>query len=101
MTFLRPFGFEGFCPWFAHETSATAPVSPFSTPSCPRTFFVLGKPSMLKVPTVLPTTPAPSTTPSDECDDEQANCHSGTGDDYDQTGGTAVPEMTTELSTGP
>jgi len=38
------------------------------------------------VPTVPPTTPAASTTPSDECDDDQANCHSGTGDDYDQTG---------------
>lgn len=38
------------------------------------------------VPTAPPTTPASSTTPSDECDDDQANCHSGTGDDYDQTG---------------
>uniref|UniRef100_A0A673JP90 Neuropilin n=1 Tax=Sinocyclocheilus rhinocerous TaxID=307959 RepID=A0A673JP90_9TELE len=40
----------------------------------------------MEVPTVPPTTPASSTTPSDECDDDQANCHSGTGDDYDQTG---------------
>uniref|UniRef100_A0A673JP95 Neuropilin n=1 Tax=Sinocyclocheilus rhinocerous TaxID=307959 RepID=A0A673JP95_9TELE len=39
----------------------------------------------MEVPTVPPTTPASSTTPSDECDDDQANCHSGTGDDYDQT----------------
>uniref|UniRef100_A0A8C9T0Q8 Neuropilin n=1 Tax=Scleropages formosus TaxID=113540 RepID=A0A8C9T0Q8_SCLFO len=30
---------------------------------------------------------APATTSvPDECDDEQANCHSGTGDDYDVTG---------------
>uniref|UniRef100_A0A8C1R4K8 Neuropilin n=1 Tax=Cyprinus carpio TaxID=7962 RepID=A0A8C1R4K8_CYPCA len=40
----------------------------------------------MEVPTVPPTTPASSTVPSDECDDDQANCHSGTGDDYDQTG---------------
>uniref|UniRef100_A0A671RZ94 Neuropilin n=1 Tax=Sinocyclocheilus anshuiensis TaxID=1608454 RepID=A0A671RZ94_9TELE len=40
----------------------------------------------MEVPTVPPTTPASSTAPSDECDDDQANCHSGTGDDYDQTG---------------
>uniref|UniRef100_A0A8B9L731 Neuropilin n=1 Tax=Astyanax mexicanus TaxID=7994 RepID=A0A8B9L731_ASTMX len=40
----------------------------------------------IEAPTIPPTTPAPPTTPSDECDDEQANCHSGTGDDYDQTG---------------
>lgn len=37
-------------------------------------------------PTVQPTTPVPNTTPSDECDDDQASCHSGTGDDYDVTG---------------
>lgn len=42
--------------------------------------------SLTLAPTVPPTTPASSTTPSDECDDDQANCHSGTGDDYDQTG---------------
>lgn len=42
--------------------------------------------SLTLVPTVPPTTPASSTVPSDECDDDQANCHSGTGDDYDQTG---------------
>ncbi|KAK3571587.1 hypothetical protein QTP86_015322 [Hemibagrus guttatus] len=41
-------------------------------------------------PTVPPTLPVPPTTPSDECDDE-ANCHSGTG-------GTTVPETTTEMS---
>ncbi|XP_016401734.1 neuropilin-1a-like [Sinocyclocheilus rhinocerous] len=55
----------------------------------------------MEVPTVPPTTPASSTTPSDECDDDQANCHSGTGDDYDQTGGTVAPETTTEMSTVP
>ncbi len=37
-------------------------------------------------PTLPPTTQVPSTTPSDECDDDQASCHSGTGDDYDVTG---------------
>lgn len=37
-------------------------------------------------PTLPPTTAAPSTTPTDECDDDQASCHSGTGDDYDVTG---------------
>ncbi|XP_034024219.1 LOW QUALITY PROTEIN: neuropilin-1a-like [Thalassophryne amazonica] len=36
--------------------------------------------------TVPPTTLVPNTTPSDECDDDQASCHSGTGDDYDMTG---------------
>ncbi|XP_058244161.1 neuropilin-1a isoform X3 [Hemibagrus wyckioides] len=50
-----------------------------------------------KAPTVPPTLPVPPTTPSDECDDE-ANCHSGTGDDYEHTGGTTVPETTTEMS---
>ncbi|KAL2085978.1 hypothetical protein ACEWY4_019298 [Coilia grayii] len=50
----------------------------------------------IEAPTLAPTTPPPSTTPSDECDDEQANCHSGTG-------GTVMPEMTTvgELATIP
>lgn len=37
-------------------------------------------------PTLPPTTAVPSTTPTDECDDDQASCHSGTGDDYDVTG---------------
>ncbi|XP_076146504.1 neuropilin-1a isoform X1 [Alosa pseudoharengus] len=56
----------------------------------------------IEAPTLAPTTPAPSTTPSDECDDEQANCHSGTGDDYELTaGGTIMPETTTELETVP
>uniref|UniRef100_A0A3P8VW26 Neuropilin n=1 Tax=Cynoglossus semilaevis TaxID=244447 RepID=A0A3P8VW26_CYNSE len=40
----------------------------------------------IEVLTPPPTTPVPSTTPSDECDDDQASCHSGTGDDYDVTG---------------
>uniref|UniRef100_A0A8C7J5W9 Neuropilin n=1 Tax=Oncorhynchus kisutch TaxID=8019 RepID=A0A8C7J5W9_ONCKI len=39
----------------------------------------------IEAPTPLPTTLA-STTPSDECDDDQASCHSGTGDSYDVTG---------------
>ncbi|KAM3860860.1 neuropilin-1a [Diretmus argenteus] len=48
-----------------------------------------------------PTLP-PSTTLPDECDDDQASCHSGTGDDYDVTGGTAMPETTTvEVDTMP
>ncbi|KAM9488336.1 neuropilin-1a isoform 2-T2 [Clarias gariepinus] len=54
-----------------------------------------------KAPTVPPTLPVPPTTPSDECDDEQANCHSGTGDDYEQTGSTTAPETTTEMSSVP
>uniref|UniRef100_A0A8C7MUZ4 Neuropilin n=1 Tax=Oncorhynchus kisutch TaxID=8019 RepID=A0A8C7MUZ4_ONCKI len=37
----------------------------------------------IEAPTPLPTTLA-STTPSDECDDDQASCHSGTGDSYDK-----------------
>uniref|UniRef100_A0A668AW40 Neuropilin n=1 Tax=Myripristis murdjan TaxID=586833 RepID=A0A668AW40_9TELE len=41
----------------------------------------------IEAPTLPPTTLLPSTTPSDECDDDQASCHSGTGDDYDVTGG--------------
>ncbi|KAF3836150.1 hypothetical protein F7725_028708 [Dissostichus mawsoni] len=36
-------------------------------------------------PTFPPTAVVPSTTPSDDCDDDQASCHSGTGDDYDVT----------------
>lgn len=40
----------------------------------------------ITAPTLPPTTVVPSTTPSDECDDDQASCHSGTGDDYDVTG---------------
>lgn len=40
----------------------------------------------LLAPTLPPTTVVPSTTPSDECDDDQTSCHSGTGDDYDETG---------------
>uniref|UniRef100_A0A669CHT0 Neuropilin n=1 Tax=Oreochromis niloticus TaxID=8128 RepID=A0A669CHT0_ORENI len=39
----------------------------------------------IEAPTLPPTTAIPSTTPSDECDDDQASCHSGTGDDYDVT----------------
>uniref|UniRef100_A0AAQ5YKQ2 Neuropilin n=1 Tax=Amphiprion ocellaris TaxID=80972 RepID=A0AAQ5YKQ2_AMPOC len=40
----------------------------------------------IEAPTLPPITVVPSTTPSDECDDDQASCHSGTGDDYDVTG---------------
>uniref|UniRef100_A0A8K9V4C0 Neuropilin n=1 Tax=Oncorhynchus mykiss TaxID=8022 RepID=A0A8K9V4C0_ONCMY len=36
-------------------------------------------------PTIPPTTSAPTTAPSDDCDDDQASCHSGTGDDYEVT----------------
>lgn len=46
-------------------------------------FFLFVPPS---APTLPPTTMVPSTTPSDECDDDQTSCHSGTGDDYDVTG---------------
>ncbi|XP_028826652.1 neuropilin-1a isoform X2 [Denticeps clupeoides] len=48
----------------------------------------------IEAPTVPPTTLAPSTAPSDECDDEQANCHSGTG-------GTVLPETTAEVVNTP
>ncbi|XP_020350469.1 neuropilin-1a isoform X2 [Oncorhynchus kisutch] len=54
----------------------------------------------IEAPTPLPTTLA-STTPSDECDDDQASCHSGTGDSYDVTGGTTAPEGKTEVDTIP
>ncbi|XP_023661755.1 neuropilin-1a isoform X1 [Paramormyrops kingsleyae] len=50
-------------------------------------------------PTAPPTSPAASTATSDECDDEQAGCHSGTGDDYDTTGVSTVTETTTEVHT--
>ncbi|TWW71229.1 Neuropilin-1a [Takifugu flavidus] len=40
----------------------------------------------IEAPTLPPTTAFPSTTLADECDDDQASCHSGTGDDYDKTG---------------
>ncbi|KAA8580994.1 hypothetical protein FQN60_013952 [Etheostoma spectabile] len=56
----------------------------------------------IEAPTLPPTTLVPSTTPSDECDDDQASCHSGTGDDYDVTGVTTMPETTTaEVDTIP
>lgn len=53
-----------------------------SNPCCLLSLFFLTSPA----PTLPPTTLVPSTTPSDECDDDQASCHSGTGDDYDVTG---------------
>uniref|UniRef100_A0A8C8HYT5 Neuropilin n=1 Tax=Oncorhynchus tshawytscha TaxID=74940 RepID=A0A8C8HYT5_ONCTS len=40
----------------------------------------------IEAPTIPPTTPVPTTAPSDDCDDDQASCHSGTGDDYEVTG---------------
>ncbi|XP_067342547.1 neuropilin-1a isoform X3 [Channa argus] len=56
----------------------------------------------IEAPSLPPTMVAPGTTPADECDDDQANCHSGTGDDYDMTGGTTMPETkTTEVDTIP
>lgn len=42
----------------------------------------------LEAPTAVPTVSEGK--PVDECDDDQANCHSGTGDDYQLTGGTTV-----------
>nr|XP_033787398.1 neuropilin-1 isoform X1 [Geotrypetes seraphini]XP_033787399.1 neuropilin-1 isoform X1 [Geotrypetes seraphini]XP_033787400.1 neuropilin-1 isoform X1 [Geotrypetes seraphini]XP_033787401.1 neuropilin-1 isoform X1 [Geotrypetes seraphini] len=42
----------------------------------------------IEAPTSIPTTSDGS--PVDECDEEQANCHSGTGDDYQVKGGTTV-----------
>ncbi|KAJ8388157.1 hypothetical protein AAFF_G00146480 [Aldrovandia affinis] len=48
----------------------------------------------VQAPTAPPTTPAASTTTPDECEDEQASCHSGTG-------GTTVAETTVEVDTIP
>ncbi|KAJ4925504.1 hypothetical protein JOQ06_018234 [Pogonophryne albipinna] len=60
------------------------------------------QPGTYTAPTLPPTTVVPSTTPSDDCDDDQASCHSGTGDDYDVTAGTIIPETTTaEVDTIP
>uniref|UniRef100_A0A7N8Y418 Neuropilin n=1 Tax=Mastacembelus armatus TaxID=205130 RepID=A0A7N8Y418_9TELE len=39
----------------------------------------------IEAPTLPATTIIPSITQSDECDDDHASCHSGTGDDYDVT----------------
>ncbi|XP_029555183.1 LOW QUALITY PROTEIN: neuropilin-1a-like [Salmo trutta] len=55
----------------------------------------------IEAPTIPPTTPAPTTVPSDDCDDDQASCHSGTGDDYEVTGGTTMPEAMTDVDTIP
>ncbi|KAL1006735.1 hypothetical protein UPYG_G00076160 [Umbra pygmaea] len=51
----------------------------------------------IQAPTLPPTTAAPPTSPSDDCDDDQASCHSGTGDDYEVTGGTTWPEATAKV----
>uniref|UniRef100_A0A8K9XL63 Neuropilin n=1 Tax=Oncorhynchus mykiss TaxID=8022 RepID=A0A8K9XL63_ONCMY len=55
----------------------------------------------IEAPTIPPTTSAPTTAPSDDCDDDQASCHSGTGDDYEVTGGTTMPEAMTDVDTIP
>uniref|UniRef100_A0A4W5NZ01 Neuropilin n=1 Tax=Hucho hucho TaxID=62062 RepID=A0A4W5NZ01_9TELE len=55
----------------------------------------------IEAPTIPSTTPAPTTAPSDDCDDDQASCHSGTGDDYEVAGGTTMPEAKTDLDTIP
>uniref|UniRef100_A0A7N8XAJ9 Neuropilin n=1 Tax=Mastacembelus armatus TaxID=205130 RepID=A0A7N8XAJ9_9TELE len=44
----------------------------------------------IEAPTLPATTIIPSITQSDECDDDHASCHSGTGDDYDVTGANIV-----------
>ncbi|EPY80402.1 neuropilin-1a isoform 1 precursor [Camelus ferus] len=49
----------------------------------------------VKAPTAGPTTPNGNLV--DECDDDQTSCHSGTGDDFQLTGGTTV--LTTEKPT--
>ncbi|XP_072859051.2 neuropilin-1 isoform X1 [Pogona vitticeps] len=49
----------------------------------------------IEVPTSVPTTPDSNLV--DECDDDQANCHSGTGDDFQLTGSTTA--MITEKPT--
>ncbi|XP_039609502.1 neuropilin-1a isoform X1 [Polypterus senegalus] len=53
----------------------------------------------ITAPTSVPSTTATSLV--DECDDDQANCHSGTGDDYDLTGVSFTPstEEPTETTT--
>uniref|UniRef100_H2S2J1 Neuropilin n=1 Tax=Takifugu rubripes TaxID=31033 RepID=H2S2J1_TAKRU len=53
----------------------------------------------IEAPTLPPTTAFPSTTLADECDDDQASCHSGTGDDYDKTGAN-ITLMRLRVSTG-
>lgn len=42
----------------------------------------------VSAPTVVPTISEGK--PVDECDDDQANCHSGTGDDYQLTGAETI-----------
>lgn len=48
---------------------------------------------LVSVPTAGPMTP--NGNPVDECDDDQANCHSGTGDDFQLTGAepTLIPSL--------
>ena len=48
---------------------------------------------LISAPTAGPTTP--NGNPVDECDDDQANCHSGTGDDFQLTGAepTLIPSL--------
>ncbi|KAM4705185.1 neuropilin-1 [Rhinophrynus dorsalis] len=48
----------------------------------------------MEVPTSIPTT-TPEVNAPDECDDDQANCHSGTGDDFKLTAGTTAQSTET------
>ncbi|XP_061876577.1 LOW QUALITY PROTEIN: neuropilin-1a-like [Entelurus aequoreus] len=52
----------------------------------------------IQAPTPPPSTTLATPTPSDECDDDPANCHSGTGDDYEVTGSTNMPGRTTSAA---
>lgn len=66
-----------------------------------KVFFAFGNPGLsqsiyylnhtgifVTVPTSVPTTPDSNLV--DECDDDQANCHSGTGDDFQLTGAETI-----------
>ncbi|XP_066573752.1 neuropilin-1a isoform X2 [Amia ocellicauda] len=44
----------------------------------------------IEPPTSAPTTPPTTASLPEDCDDETASCHSGTGDDYEETGGGVV-----------
>lgn len=46
------------------------------------------QPGFVPAPTAVPTVSEGK--PVDECDDDQANCHSGTGDDYQLTGAETI-----------
>ncbi|XP_015194421.1 neuropilin-1a isoform X1 [Lepisosteus oculatus] len=52
----------------------------------------------VEAPTIAPTTTTVSL--PDDCEDDQASCSSGTGDDYDVTGGSVMPTVVpTEVDT--